>query len=274
MTKKTILYIVPTPIGNLQDITLRALDVMKKVDLIGAEDTRNSGRLLKHFSISTPMVSYHKFNEQARAEFFLEKLAEGKNIAIISDAGTPGISDPAEIIVKKAIEHDFRVECLPGATAFLPALVISGLSSQRFQFVGFLPDKKKEQQMLLESLKQEQATLIFYEAPHRIYKFLQIIEEFLGNRKIAIAREISKLHETVYRGKLQEFIDNQIEVILKGEFVIVVEGADEKEFSDEHVLHELNKQLDQGKTKKDAVKYVTKKWQIAKNRVYKLSLEL
>lgn len=274
MTEKTTLYIVPTPIGNLQDITLRALDVLKQVDLIGAEDTRNSGKLLKHFSISTPMISYHKFNEQARAEFFLEKLAAGKNIAIISDAGTPGISDPAEIIVKKAIEKGYRVECLPGATAFVPALVISGLGSQRFQFVGFLPNKKKEQEKLLTSLKLEQATLIFYEAPHRIYKFLQIIKEFLGNRKIAVARELTKLHETVYRGKLQEFLDKQIELILKGEFVIVVEGARETEISDERILQELNKQLEQGKTKKDAVKYVTGKWQIAKNRVYKLGLEL
>ncbi|MDY6894988.1 MAG: 16S rRNA (cytidine(1402)-2'-O)-methyltransferase [Thermotogota bacterium] len=274
MIEKTTLYIVPTPIGNLQDITLRALEVLKQVDLIGAEDTRKSGKLLKHFSISTPMVSYHKFNEEGRADFFLEKLAEGKNIAIISDAGMPGISDPAEIIVQKAIDSGFKVECLPGATAFLPALIISGLSSKRFLFIGFLPNQKKEQEKLLNNLKSLENTLIFYEAPHRIFKFLQLLKNYFGNRKIAIARELTKMHETVSRGYLQDFLESSKQITVKGEFVIVMEGATEVKMTNSEIMESLKNQIKEGKTKKEAVLNVSKKNNVAKNRVYNLSLEL
>ncbi|MCD6176394.1 MAG: 16S rRNA (cytidine(1402)-2'-O)-methyltransferase, partial [Candidatus Cloacimonetes bacterium] len=167
MSKKGILFIVPTPIGNLADITFRAVDVLKKVSLIGAEDTRNSKKLLNHYNIETPMISYHKFNERKRVDQLLDKLQNGEDIAIISDAGTPGISDPSSIIIKEAIANDLKVEVLPGATAFIPAIIASGLNCERFQFIGFLPEKNKTRDILLESIKKNENTLIFYEAPHK-----------------------------------------------------------------------------------------------------------
>jgi len=272
--KKTKLYIVPTPVGNLEDMTFRAIKVLKEVHLIGAEDTRTSGKLLKHFGIETQLRSYHKFNEKSRVDEFVSLLQEGKEVAIISDAGTPGISDPAEVIVKEVISAGFEVETLPGATAFVPALVSSGLSSERFYFVGFLSEKKKDRDETLKDVNQVKASLIFYEAPHRIEKFLGWLKEALGNRKIALGREISKMFETYYRGTIDEFLNNPELIKYKGEFVVVVEGFVAAEITDEYLTSLLNKHLDSGKSSKEAIKLVKTKTGISKNRLYELALSL
>ena len=268
------LIIVPTPIGNLADMTFRTIEVLKKVALIGAEDTRTSAKLLRHYQIKTPIISYHKFNERSRVEKFLGKLRNGEDVAIISDAGTPGISDPASIIIKAAIENNIKVETLPGATAFIPALVSSGLDSERFYFAGFLPEKKSGKSNLLKELINIKDTLIFYEAPHRLLKFFSSLEEAFGNRKIVIAREISKLYETYYRTTIDEVLENPEIITLKGEFVIIVEGAQEKEYSDAELTEMLQAELGKGESKKDAVKKVQEITGKAKNRIYNLALSL
>jgi len=274
MNKAGILFIVPTPIGNLADITFRAVDVLKKVSLIGAEDTRNSKKLLNHYNIETPMISYHKFNERKRVDQLLNKLQNGEDIAIISDAGTPGISDPSSIIIKEAIANDLKVEVLPGATAFIPALVASGLNCERFQFIGFLPEKNKTREKLLENIKKNENTLIFYEAPHKLQKFFQILFDFLGDRKISIVREISKIYETYYRTALQNIIKEPEQIVAKGEFVIIVEGAKKSIISDSDLNDKLIKLLKNGETRKSAVQLVTKESGEQKNRIYQLALEL
>ncbi|MCT4603089.1 MAG: 16S rRNA (cytidine(1402)-2'-O)-methyltransferase [Marinifilum sp.] len=218
------LYLVPTPIGNLEDITLRALNVLKSVDLILAEDTRTSGFLLKHFEISKPMISHHKFNEHKTSENIVMRLKAGESIALISDAGTPGISDPGFFLVKHCVEEGLDVECLPGATAFVPALVNSGLPSDRFIFEGFLPQKKGRQTKLNE-LAEEQRTMIFYESPHRLVKTLQQFAQVFGEeRKASVSRELTKLHEENARGSLSELIAHFNSKTVKGEIVIVIEG--------------------------------------------------
>ena len=274
MNKAGILFIVPTPIGNLADITFRAVDVLKKVSLIGAEDTRNSKKLLNHYNIETPMISYHKFNERKRVDQLLNKLKNGEDIAIISDAGTPGISDPSSIIIKGAIANDLKVEVLPGATAFIPALVASGLNCERFQFIGFLPEKNKTREKLLENIKQNENTLIFYEAPHKLQKFIQYLFDHLGDRKISIVREISKIYETYYRTTLQNIIKESKPIVAKGEFVIIVEGSKKSIISDSDLKNKLIKLLENGETRKSAVQLVTKESGEQKNRIYQLALEL
>ena len=220
-----VLYIVPTPIGNLEDITFRSLRVLKEVDLILAEDTRTSGFLLKHFEISTQMLSYHMHNEHQKLESFISKLQSGVSIALISDAGTPAISDPGFLLVREAIQHQIQVECLPGATALIPALVVSGLPSNEFLFVGFLPQKKGRQTKLKE-LAQEKRTLILYESPHKIETTLKQIVEFFGeNRKVSLSRELSKKFEETLRGTASELL-KRIEIKpIKGEIVLCVEGV-------------------------------------------------
>jgi len=219
------LYVVPTPIGNLQDMTFRAIEVLKKADLILAEDTRTSGKLLKHFEIDTPQRSYHKFNEHKIVDGLIRQMLEGQTFALISDAGTPAISDPGYLIVHKAIENGIEVETLPGATAFVPALVNSGLPAERFVFEGFLP-VKKGRKTRLESLKDEKRTMIFYESPHKLLKTLQdFIQTFGSERPASVSREISKIYEENTRGSLQEILDYYREKpSIKGEFVIVVKG--------------------------------------------------
>jgi len=219
------LYIVPTPIGNLQDMTFRAIEVLKDADLILAEDTRVSGKLLKHFEIDTPQRSYHKFNEHKIVDGLVEELLLGKTFALISDAGTPGISDPGYLIVHKAIENNIDVETLPGATAFVPALVNSGLPMERFVFEGFLP-VKKGRKTRLESLQDEKRTMIFYESPHKLLKTLQDFITFFGaERSVSVSREISKMYEENTRGNLQEVWDYyRQKPAVKGEFVIVLQG--------------------------------------------------
>ena len=216
------LHIVPTPIGNLEDITLRALRVLKEVDLILAEDTRTSGKLLKHFEIGTRQFAYHQFNEHKVLSKLVDRLAIGESMALITDAGTPGISDPGFLLVRECIKNEIEVECLPGATAFVPALVNSGLPSDKFFFEGFLPHKKGRQTRLKE-LAEYPNTLVFYESPHRLLKTLgQFIEYFGGGRRASVSRELTKLHEENARGTLQEVFDHFNQKSIKGEIVIVV----------------------------------------------------
>ena len=218
------LYIVPTPIGNLNDMTFRAIEVLKSVDLILAEDTRNSGKLLKHFDIETRMSSYHMHNEHKIVESVAERIAGGETIALISDAGTPAISDPGFLLVRRCVEMNIEVECLPGATAFVPALVNSGLPNDKFFFEGFLPHKKGRQTRLKELAEYKQ-TIVFYESPHRLVKTITQLMEFFGaERKASVSRELSKLHEENMRGSLTEIKEHFEKKTVKGEIVIVVAG--------------------------------------------------
>ncbi len=221
------LYLVPTPVGNLEDITLRALRILKEADLVLAEDTRTSGMLLKHYEIKNQLVSHHKFNEHQTAESFAARMAAGEVMALISDAGTPAISDPGFMLVRACVARGVTVQCLPGATAFVPALVSSGLPCERFTFEGFLP-QKKGRNTRLESLKEETRTMIFYESPYRVVKTLgQLVETFGPERRCSACREISKLHEESVRGTLAEVLAHFTETEPRGEFVIVVEGCEQ-----------------------------------------------
>ena len=224
-----MLYLVPTPVGNLEDITLRALRILKEVDVVLAEDTRTSGVLLKHYDISTPLVSHHKFNEHQTAAAFAARIVAGETIALVSDAGTPAISDPGFMLVREVVKQGGEVQCLPGATAFVPALVASGLPCDRFCFEGFLPQKKGRQSKL-QALQQEERTMIFYESPHRVVKTLEQMVEFFGaSRPCSACREISKLHEESVRGTLQEVLTYFQTTEPRGEFVLVVGGTSQGE---------------------------------------------
>ena len=218
------LIVVPTPVGNLEDITLRALNILKEVDLILAEDTRTSGKLLKRYNILNKVQSHHAFNEHKTAESIIERIKSGENVAIISDAGTPGISDPGFYLVRECIKEDIKVECLPGATAFVPALIMSGLPADRFIFEGFLPHKKGRLSKL-KTLAEETRTIILYESPHRIQKTLKQLSEHFGeNRHACICREISKVYEEAIRGTLGELVAFCDKKKMKGEIVLVIEG--------------------------------------------------
>ena len=218
------LFIVPTPIGNLEDITLRAIRILKEVDLILAEDTRTSGKLLKHYEIGTPMQSHHMHNEHSTAEALVNRIKQGATIALISDAGTPAISDPGFLLTRACINNDVEVECLPGATAFVPALVNSGLPNDRFIFEGFLP-LKKGRQTRLKQLSEETRTMVFYESPHKLLRTLTHFSEYFGKeRTIAVSRELTKLYEETVRGSIEEVLSYFTNKAPKGEFVIVVAG--------------------------------------------------
>lgn len=276
------LYIVPTPIGNLKDITLRALEVLKEADLIAAEDTRQSLKLLNHFNIKKSLISYHKFNENIKSKNIINQLKEGKNIALVSDAGTPGISDPGSVIVKKCIEEHIEFEVLTGATAVTTALVYSGFDTTKFLFRGFLPRENKDRKPIIEDLKDRQETLIFYEAPHRLVKTLEFLYENLGNRQISLCRELTKLHEEIIRLTLKETLEYYKENQPRGEYVLVVEGKSLEEIKaekddawknltiEEHIIKYIN----EGLNKKDAVKKVAKDRKIPKSEIYKYSLNL
>ena len=218
------LYIVPTPIGNLKDITLRALDVLKDVDLILAEDTRTSSHLLNHYQVTRPISPYHQHNEHKVLQHLIDQLAAGKKMALVTDAGTPGISDPAFLLIRECIKNDIRIECLPGATAFVPALVNSGIPTNRFVFEGFLP-LKKGRQTLLRSLVEEERTMIFYESPMRLVKTLEEFIQFFGDeRQCSVSRELTKMFEENRRGTLKEVNDHFKQKTVKGEIVIIVQG--------------------------------------------------
>ena len=221
-----ILYIVPTPVGNMEDMTLRAIRILKEVDFVLAEDTRTSGILLKHFDIKNQLVSHHKFNEHGTSAAVISRLLAGQNAALISDAGTPGISDPGFFLVREAVRAGIEVQTLPGATAFVPALVSSGLPCDRFLFEGFLPQKKGRQSRI-EALRDEQRTMVFYESPYRVLKTLQQLADVFGSdRQASACREISKIHEESVRGTLAELIAHFTETEPRGEFVLVVAGKD------------------------------------------------
>ena len=220
------LYIVPTPVGNLEDMTIRAIRILREADLILAEDTRTSGFLMKHFEIGTPMISHHKFNEHKTVESVVQRIKAGQTVALISDAGTPAISDPGFLVVRTCVENEIEVECLPGATAFVPALVTSGLPNDRFCFEGFLP-QKKGRQTRIRNLAAETRTMVFYESPFRLVKTLEQLSEVLGSeRKASVAREISKLHEEVKRGTLAELALWYTQHPPKGEIVLIVAGLE------------------------------------------------
>ncbi len=276
------LYLVPTPIGNLKDITLRALEVLENVDEIAAEDTRISLKLLNHFNIKKSLFSYHKHNEQGKSLDIINKLKSGLNIALITDAGTPGISDPGSVIVEKCIEEEIEFEVLPGATAITTALVYSGLDTTKFLFRGFLPRENKERNPIIEEIKNVRDTLIFYEAPHRLLSTLDYLKDNLGNRRISICRELTKLHEEIYRGRISEALDFFVDNRPRGEFVLVIEGKSDEDikaekealWSDLTIKEHLLKVIEEGVDKKEAIKLVAKERGIAKKEVYKHSMDI
>ena len=230
------LYLVATPIGNLEDITLRALRILKEVDYIAAEDTRNTLKLLNHFEIKKPLISNHRHNEEDRENSLIEKLKDGKNIAVVSDAGTPGISDPGEVIAKRAIEENIEVIPIPGACAAINALIASGLNTKEFVFFGFLPLNKKLRKEKLEEIKNENKTIIIYEAPHKIKDSLNDLKNVVGDRKIVLARELTKIHEEFIRGNIDEIIEKSEN--LKGEMILLIEGNNE--INNENILNNLS----------------------------------
>lgn len=223
----TNLYLIPTPIGNLADMTFRAVEVLKSVDLILCEDTRTSGKLLKHYDISKPLQSHHLHNEHKLTDSLVQRMQDGEVMALISDAGTPAISDPGFFLCRESIKAGLKIECLPGATAFVPALVNSGLPNEKFVFEGFLPHKKGRQTRL-KFLAEEERTIIFYESPHRLIKSLNQLNEFFGERQASVSRELTKMHEETIRGTFNELIEYYENHTLKGEIVLVVEGKSKK----------------------------------------------
>lgn len=276
------LYICPTPIGNLEDITLRTLRVLKEVDSIAAEDTRHTINLLRHFEIQKPLTSYHEHNEQSKSQYLIEKLLEGETIALVSDAGMPGISDPGEILIKRCIEENIAVEVLPGATAGIMALVASGLDTRQFAFEGFLSREKKKRKERLERIKNEDRTLVLYEAPHRIKDTLKDMIDILGNRKAVVARELTKKYEEFIRGTLQEIYNHFTENPPKGEMVLLCEGIsqEEEERREQEAFQELTiKQhiislMEEGIDKKEAIKTVAKLRRIPKSEAYKEAIDI
>lgn len=273
--EKGKLYICPTPIGNLEDITIRTLKVLEEVDLIAAEDTRHSLKLLNHYDIKKPLTSYHEHNEREKGQELIDKLLQGENIAQISDAGMPGISDPGQTLIGLAIENQIEVVALPGATALITALVSSGLSTRRFTFEGFLSSKKKERVDRLKLLQEEENTLVIYESPHRLKDTLKDMLSTFGNRKIAIVRELTKVYEEILRSDIIELIEHFNKVNPKGEFVLVIDGKSEEALDENiDIKEELKKFIEEGYTKKASVKIVSEKYDLAKNKVYKKSLEI
>jgi 16S rRNA (cytidine1402-2'-O)-methyltransferase len=271
---KGLLYIVSTPIGNLEDITLRALRVLKEVDVIAAEDTRHSLKLLNHYGISKPMISYWKEKEQVRSDEIMKRLLSGRSVALISDAGTPGISDPGAVLIRKAIEEHIQIIPVPGASAFVTALSLSGLPTDEFTFLGFLPAGTTRRQKVLEELCLERRTLIFYEAPHRIIETLTDMEMIFNGRKIAVAKEITKMHEKIFRGAASEVIAALNRSTISGEYVIVVEGntAEGKHTVDE-VLPEVFSLIKKGLGRKEAVRRVSDIYGLSKKELYSRSLK-
>ena len=271
------LYLCATPIGNLEDMTFRVIRTLKEVDLIAAEDTRNSIKLLNHFEIQTPMTSYHEYNKYEKGRKLVEKLQDGMNIALITDAGTPGISDPGEELVKMCYEAGIPVTSLPGAAACITALTLSGLSTRRFAFEAFLPTDKKEKEMVLQEIEQETRTIIMYEAPHRLLKTLKMLSERLGKeRRITVCRELTKRHETAFATTLEEACAYYNEQPPKGECVLVIEGRSREQIAQEEkaqweemsIEEHMEHYLSQGIDKKEAMKKVAKDRGVSKRDIY------
>jgi 16S rRNA (cytidine1402-2'-O)-methyltransferase len=271
--KNGILYLVPTPIGNLGDMTYRGVEILKTVDIIAAEDTRTSKVLLNHYGIKNKLVSYHKFNEAKKTAALILNLHNGQNVAVITDAGTPGISDPAAILIRTAIENGIQVSCLPGATALIPALAASGLDTEVFTYAGFLPPKQKERKKLLSMLALIPHSIILYESSHNITSTLSELKEYFKNRQTVIAKEISKLHETFYRGNLEALSESE-ELDTRGEFVILIKGR-QAEQTDDTILEALLWQgLNAGIQMKELVSQVMEKTGLNRNKIYKMALKL
>lgn len=273
-----VLYLCATPIGNLEDISYRAVRVLKEVDLIGAEDTRHTKKLLNHLDIHTPLTSYHEHNKKTKGPFLIEKLKNGLNIAIVTDAGTPGISDPGEDLVRLAYENNIKVVPVPGPSALITGLIVSGLSTKRFVFEGFLPTDNKERKERLDKLKKEDRTIILYEAPHRLLNTLKNLYEVLGDRNISVIKELTKKYEEVYRCTIIEGIHYYTEVEPKGEFVLVIEALSKealeeietKKWEDITIEDHYHFYIQQGIDNKEAIKQVAKDRKISKREVYKI----
>ncbi len=270
---KGLLYIVSTPIGNLEDITLRALRVLKEVDLIAAEDTRHTRKLLTHYNISRPMISYWGAKEKVKSEEIINRLKEGMDIALVTDAGTPGISDPGAVVIRRALEEGFEVIPIPGPSAFTAALSVSGLDTKNFLFYGFLKPKKSQRISILQSLKHYRETLIFYEAPHRILDSLQDMLDVLGDRQCCVCHEITKLNEEFYRGTISDVIERLTEATIAGEYVVVVEGYKAEGITLQEAVDEVLNLMKQGLRRKEAVKQIARQYGISQKQLYDLSLE-
>ena len=270
------LYIVATPIGNLEDITFRAINTLKNVDIIAAEDTRHTLKLLNYYEINKPLISYHRHNEETKSEILIEKLRNGENIALVSDAGTPGICDPGEEVIKKAIEDNIEVIPIPGACAMINALIVSGISTKEFEFLGFLPLNKKLRRQKLKEIENSSKTIIIYEAPHKMKTTLGDLKEILKDRKIVLARELTKIHEEFIRKSIDELL-SEIDTI-KGEMILIIEGNkidteecknfDEISLEDHYKLYE-----EKGLNKKEIIKQIAKDRNVNKNEIYMYFLE-
>ena len=275
-----ILYLVATPIGNLEDMTYRAVRILSEADLIAAEDTRNSIKLLNHFGIKTPMTSYHEFNRYDKADELIKKLADGLVVACITDAGTPGISDPGEVLASKCIDAGIPVVPVPGACAAVNALIASGQSTRRFAFEAFLPADKKERRAVLDSLVAETRTIVIYEAPHHLKKTVAELAEALGDRSVTIAKELTKKHETFMKTTLAEAVDYYDSHEPRGEYILVIAGADPEALAEESrrqwdemtVEEHLQMYMDRGLTKKDAIKQVASDRGVPKREIYNLTI--
>lgn len=267
------LYIVATPIGNLEDITYRAINILQTVDIIAAEDTRHTLKLLNHYNISKHLISYHRHNEEEKSDDLISKLKEGKNIALVSDAGTPGICDPGEVVIHKSIEEGIQVIPIPGACAFVNALICSGLNTDTFLFLGFLPLNKKNRKQKLQEIQQSHQTTIIYEAPHKLQSTLKDLQEVIGERKVVIARELTKIHEEFIIGNIEEIIEKTKEA--KGEMILLIEGAQEttlaetqEAFQNLSLEEHYSYYEEQGMDKKEIVKRMAKDRGVPKNEIY------
>jgi 16S rRNA (cytidine1402-2'-O)-methyltransferase len=271
---KGILYIVSTPIGNLEDITARALRILGEVDIIAAEDTRRSLKLLNHYGISKPMISYWREKEKGRTEEIMKRLNAGQSVALISDAGTPGISDPGSVLIKKAIEENIPIIPIPGPSAFLAALSVSGLPADEFTFIGFLPAKKARRQAVLQELALEQRTLIFYEAPHRVLEVLMEMEILFPERNAVLIKEITKIHEEVLRGTISGIRVQLQQSTIAGEYVIIIEGRKpERTFTIADVIPEISHLMKKGFGRKEAAKKIAEAYGLSKKELYDKSLD-
>ncbi|MHC1685996.1 MAG: 16S rRNA (cytidine(1402)-2'-O)-methyltransferase [Clostridiaceae bacterium] len=276
------LFVVGTPIGNLKDLTIRALDTLKQCDIVAAEDTRVSLKLLNAFDIKKSLISYHKHNENDRSNEIINLLKEGKNVALVSDAGMPGISDPGSVIIQKCIEEGIPFEVIPGVTAVITSLVYSGLNTEMFSFRGFFPRERKEREALFEEIKNYRDTLVFYESPHRMINALDFLKEKAPNRKIALCRELTKMHEEILRMTVEEAYNYYCEKQPKGEYVIVLEGKSDKEIQKEakglwenlSIEEHIKSFISEGLSKKEAIKKVAKSRDLPKSEVYKYSLNI
>lgn len=279
---KGTLYIIGTPIGNLGDITLRAIETLKAVDVILAEDTRQTLKLLNHLEIEKHLISYHRHNEDEKIEKIVEFLNSGKNLGLVSDAGMPVISDPGQNLIKHLVENEYKIEVIPGVTALTTAIVGSGLDSTRFSFEGFLSVNKKQRKTRLEELRNEPRTMVFYEAPHKILATLKDMLEYLGNRKICIARELTKLHEEYIYSTIEEQISKIEENGIRGEIVLIIEGQNKFELEEKKkqelenvsVKELVKKEMENGLDKKEAIKKIAKLKGVNKNDIYKECLEI